>query len=192
MPPRGVPLSAEAKAKISAARRGRPLSDAHRAAISHAQPGPRGVWFQCGAGRWGVRCRDGSYHLWSRIVAWNEIGRELLPSEIAHHLNLDCGDDRPENLEVLSGHAEHARVHREMGTAYGFTDEDRARGRRTLVERAASLTHCKHGHPFDATNTYVEPNGKKACRTCNKERTRRYKSQRVEAEASGAGLRRAA
>jgi WhiB family redox-sensing transcriptional regulator len=30
----------------------------------------------------------------------------------------------------------------------------------------ASKTHCKHGHRFDATNTYYAPDGQRRCRTC--------------------------
>ena len=35
-------------------------------------------------------------------------------------------------------------------------------------------THCKHGHPFDAKNTYVKPNGTRSCREChnNQEKAR--------------------
>jgi hypothetical protein len=30
----------------------------------------------------------------------------------------------------------------------------------------ASKTHCKHGHPFTAENTYYTPDGHRRCRTC--------------------------
>jgi WhiB family redox-sensing transcriptional regulator len=30
----------------------------------------------------------------------------------------------------------------------------------------ASKTHCKHGHPFNAANTYCMPDGRRRCRTC--------------------------
>jgi WhiB family redox-sensing transcriptional regulator len=30
----------------------------------------------------------------------------------------------------------------------------------------ADKTHCKHGHPFDAANTYYAPNGERRCRAC--------------------------
>jgi hypothetical protein len=33
--------------------------------------------------------------------------------------------------------------------------------------RHARQTHCKRGHPFDQRNTYVTPQGWRACRTCN-------------------------
>ena len=30
----------------------------------------------------------------------------------------------------------------------------------------ASKTHCKHGHPFNAANTYYTRDGRRRCRTC--------------------------
>jgi WhiB family transcriptional regulator, redox-sensing transcriptional regulator len=33
----------------------------------------------------------------------------------------------------------------------------------------ASKTHCKHGHPYDADNTYYTPDGHRRCRTCLRE-----------------------
>jgi WhiB family transcriptional regulator, redox-sensing transcriptional regulator len=33
----------------------------------------------------------------------------------------------------------------------------------------ASKTHCKHGHPYDAANTYYTPDGRRRCRTCLRE-----------------------
>jgi WhiB family redox-sensing transcriptional regulator len=33
----------------------------------------------------------------------------------------------------------------------------------------ASKTHCKHGHPFNAANTYYTSDGRRRCRTCLRE-----------------------
>jgi WhiB family redox-sensing transcriptional regulator len=33
----------------------------------------------------------------------------------------------------------------------------------------ASKTRCKHGHPFNAANTYYTPDGRRRCRTCLRE-----------------------
>jgi hypothetical protein len=35
-------------------------------------------------------------------------------------------------------------------------------------------THCVQGHPFDAVNTYVDPNGSRKCRVCLRAASRRY------------------
>lgn len=32
------------------------------------------------------------------------------------------------------------------------------------------LTHCKHGHEFTESNTYVRKNGTRACKACGRER----------------------
>ena len=41
-------------------------------------------------------------------------------------------------------------------------------------------THCKHGHPFDSSNTYVRQSGHRTCRICKRrfgrESARRRKS----------------
>ena len=36
----------------------------------------------------------------------------------------------------------------------------------------AGATHCKHGHEFTESNTYMKANGCRSCRTCNAERQR--------------------
>lgn len=43
----------------------------------------------------------------------------------------------------------------------------------------AQQTHCVNGHPFDAANTYVSPNGTRKCRTCGRLRRRRYRAQQT-------------
>lgn len=42
----------------------------------------------------------------------------------------------------------------------------------------ARKTHCAHGHPFTEENTYVNPDGKRHCRTCDADRQRRYRAER--------------
>lgn len=45
-----------------------------------------------------------------RLVASDQLGRPLLPTEHVHHQNGDHADNRPENLIVLDGHA-HLSLH---------------------------------------------------------------------------------
>lgn len=39
----------------------------------------------------------------------------------------------------------------------------------------STQTHCRHGHPYDASNTYRRPNGCRDCRQCIRDRVRLYK-----------------
>jgi hypothetical protein len=40
-------------------------------------------------------------------------------------------------------------------------------------------THCKYGHEFTPTNTRVNPNGARACRACDRIRSRQYKARKA-------------
>ena len=40
----------------------------------------------------------------------------------------------------------------------------------TIAARNKAKTHCKHGHAFDAENTYVTKEGKRQCRACGTQR----------------------
>lgn len=80
----------------------------------HGHNTPKGIVWQRltgdKAGRWYIYDRNRKHVAWARIVAQNTIGRPLLRSENAHHVNGDKSDDRPENLQVLTA-AEHSRLH---------------------------------------------------------------------------------
>jgi hypothetical protein len=42
-----------------------------------------------------------------------------------------------------------------------------------------ALTHCKHGHPYDAANTYFRrDNGMRECRECRNARARKFYQRR--------------
>lgn len=45
------------------------------------------------------------------LVLESKLGRKLLPNEVAHHINENKIDDRPENLNVMD-FAEHAGFHK--------------------------------------------------------------------------------
>lgn len=61
-------------------------------------------------GRRRVQFTDGTTTNYARLVAAVKIRRPLLRTEVVHHRNGDCSDDRFENLEVLSNR-DHSRWH---------------------------------------------------------------------------------
>lgn len=48
---------------------------------------------------------------------------------------------------------------------------------RTGIDNA-DKTHCIHGHPFSPENTYIWADGKRQCKTCNRNRVREYKRRK--------------
>ena len=64
----------------------------------------------------------------------------------------------PYHLEVVP-HAENIR---------------RAVAAGTFGKRHRGQTHCKHGHEFTATNTYVTKDGKRKCKACRRAIQKRH------------------
>jgi hypothetical protein len=63
-----------------------------------------------------------------------------------------------------------------LGTARENTQDMIAKGRCTAGLYNKVKTHCVNGHEFTATNTRTSSKGKRACRTCERERMRRHRS----------------
>jgi excisionase family DNA binding protein len=47
-----------------------------------------------------------------------------------------------------------------------------------VAARNRAQTHCPTGHRYDEENTYVEPSGKRSCRTCSRARSNAWKQRR--------------
>lgn len=50
-------------------------------------------------------------------------------------------------------------------------------------------THCIHGHPFDAENTYRTPDGRRQCRACHHAIVRRFKPKPPKTTANDAAAK---
>lgn len=53
--------------------------------------------------------------------------------------------------------------------------------RRFGTDANASKTHCIHGHPFDAENTQIVRGKHRQCKTCSRERLRRWRARNTAA-----------
>lgn len=89
-----------------------------------------------------------------------EVHVEPIPDGMElHHTCEQRACINPDHLEPMS-HADHMKL-----------------------SAKAQQTHCVHGHPFDEANTYVRPNGTRACRICKRERWAGWKARKKEAVA---------
>ena len=63
--------------------------------------------------------KDGRWFIWidnilyqrARYIAEQRLSRKLISTEIIHHINNDCSDDRLENLYLFSTKGKHSRQH---------------------------------------------------------------------------------
>ena len=96
-----------------------------------------------------------------RMVKAHRVAYELLVGPIPEGLEPDhlCRNPRCVNPDHLEPVTHHENVLRGMSPS----------------AQGARADHCIHDHPFDEANTYYRPdNGTRQCRTCARERMRRY------------------
>ena len=93
-------------------------------------------------------------------------GRMLVASRVAYSLTFGA---IPDGLSVLHSCDNPPCVnpkHLRTGTRSENMQEMVARGRNST--RESDKTRCKYGHPYDEPNTYHNPSGSRACRTCGR------------------------
>lgn len=99
-------------------------------------------------------------------LVWSELIGPIAPGLQLDHLCRNQACCNPDHMQPVT--------HR----------ENALRGYSFSAANAAKDT-CVHGHPFTPENTYVrphEPNGRRDCRACIRERVRRYRTRRVQTE----------
>jgi hypothetical protein len=96
-------------------------------------------------------------------LVWNRAhpGDAVEPGEVIVHRNEITDDDRIANLEKRPDAWMYGRRH--------LSDpRPEARGPRPWLRR----THCRYGHLLAGDNLYIQPDGKRRCRACNRRRQR--------------------
>lgn len=142
------------------------------------------------------RANAGGYVPEHILRAEAALGHYLPEGAVVHHANGNKSDNRNENLVILPNLAYHILIHARMRRKQKYGDPNLKRcgrckkviplrdfpvnpkiyeGRDRLCETCyrgegnnSTKTHCKRGHPFDAINTHIAPDGKRSCRICHK------------------------
>ncbi len=76
-----------------------------------------------------------------RKVMAEQIGRLLTPEEVVHHRNEDRGDNRPENLGLMTDQSSHMKEHRRNPNAMATQEQRQAAGRKGAEARWGNRTH---------------------------------------------------
>lgn len=113
------------------------------------------------------------YHM-VRLAAESGASEKVM----VHHLVLAAFvGERPPHLEVR--HLDGCKTNNALDNlAYGTRSENQKDNVRLGVHPNTVKTACPQGHPFDALNTYLHPNGSRRCRACHRMSQRQYKKQR--------------
>lgn len=103
-----------------------------------------------------------------RNVLAHRFSYEYFVGPIKSGLEIDhqCGNRRcvnPDHLEVVT----------------------RTENRRRGADPQRAKTHCRNGHAYDATNTYLTPAGNRSCRTCHRRAIERYRAKEARYERAG-------
>ena len=121
----------------------------------------------CRGGCWewtaSLRRGYGRFSIGYRTFPAHRVAYEMLVGPIPDGLTLDhlCRNKacvNPDHLEPVTG------------------VENTQRG--PSGEFNLAKTHCPQGHPYDAENTYYQPNGGRRCRVCKTVNLRRWREER--------------
>lgn len=108
-----------------------------------------------GSEGYAMRRVNGVRH-YEHVIAWEEVNGPVPDGMVLDHL---CHDP-------VTCHEGNRCPHRRCRNAEHLTPVTRGdnarRGRRVWSE----VEECPDGHPYDATNTYTDPQGRRHCRAC--------------------------
>ena len=134
---------------------------------------PNGCWewtAWCGTGGYGVLRMNYRRVRAHRVVILLTTGEMPAPDQVVCHTcdNPPCVN--PDHL-FIGTHADNVR-------------DMVSKGRHYRAEYNSIKTHCPQQHPYSPENTYINPNGDRRCRTCQRASHRAYKERRRQERAS--------
>jgi group I intron endonuclease len=95
--------------------------------------------------------------------AWNKHGEECFQFSILEECSVDELEAR-EQFYVSTLKPDYNII---VDISRRLSPETLAKRAASLRARAALITHCPRGHPYDEANTYRNKQGKRICRDCN-------------------------
>lgn len=106
---------------------------------------------------------------------------ELMVVRLVHQLVLEAFvGPRPQGL--VSRHLDDDPTNNGLNNLRWGTQQENLRDRvRNGRDPHASRTDCPHGHAFDSSNTRFNKDGHRACLTCQRAASRRYRARRAAA-----------
>ena len=99
---------------------------------------------------------DGRTYKVARLVAEAFHGSPPFEGAVVMHLDENSANNRADNLR------------------WGTKSENQKDRVRNGIHNNSNKTHCKRGHEYDEENTYLDTRNKRACKTCQREHSRRY------------------
>lgn len=123
-----------------------------------------GSTFNSGYGRFSI---DGASYLAHR-VAYNQFVRLLDPEEDLDHR---CHN---ESNCTLTQTCPHRRCTDPWHLVPTTARSNLLASSNTAASMKRAQTHCVNNHPFDASNTYIKPNGNRGCIECRREASSRH------------------
>lgn len=126
-----------------------------------------GATSRTGYGYWAVKRVKKLIHRLTYVDSKGEIPAGL---EI-DHLCKNRGCCNPHHLEAVT-HKEN------LARSYLSFKERGARGNTVRKQRCAARTHCRNGHEFTTTNTYITKEGHRECRKCRAISQRAYEKNK--------------
>jgi group I intron endonuclease len=110
--------------------------------------------------------RKGDHHTPYLQNAWNKYGEGAFEFLIIE----ECAQDELEAREQHYIDTLQPAFNSVTDVKRRSGPEQRAKIAAATRARAALITHCPRGHPYDEANTYFSKKGKRICRACNAER----------------------